>query len=287
MSSYTAGSREAGRAPLPIDTARTNGENWWLQPLLTVILLTAFGIYATYRAFENTYFCYPWVAAGAMSISDAHRAVESATYLSPLFSPFIPISLSLGSYVVSPAFYILIFPGAFRITCYYYRKAYYRAFFWDPPACALAEPRAESRMKYTGERAFPFILQNLHRYAFYAAVVFIFILSYDAIRSFIFTGQDGRSHFGIHLGSLIFVLNVVLLACYTFGCHSWRHLIGGGIDCYSCSALSRTRYGLWQKVSFLNERHALFAWSSLFSVALVDVYVNLVARGLITDLSII
>ena len=32
-------------------------------------------------------------------------------------------------------------PLGFRGTCYYYRKAYYRAFFWDPPACAIEEPR--------------------------------------------------------------------------------------------------------------------------------------------------
>ena len=35
-------------------------------------------------------------------------------------------------YTFSPL--ILIFPLGFRLTCYYYRKAYYRAFFLAPPA---------------------------------------------------------------------------------------------------------------------------------------------------------
>ena len=70
----------------------------------------------------------------------------------------------LGKHV-SPALFILPFPLLFRATCYYYRKAYYRAFFWDPPACAVSE--VAPRKNYTGEREFPFILQNLHRYAFY------------------------------------------------------------------------------------------------------------------------
>jgi hypothetical protein len=37
----------------------------------------------------------------------------------------------------------------------------------------------------------------------------------------------------------------------------------------------------------LNERHALFAWISLFGVALADLYVRLVASGIISDPRII
>jgi hypothetical protein len=137
------------------------------------------------------------------------------------------------------------------------------------------------------------VLQNLHRFAFYFAAIFIVILSWDAYKSFWFVDRTAlhmataTHHFGVGLGSLILTLNVVLLACYTFGCHSWRHLVGGSVDCYSCSGGSRTRYGLWKKVSFLNKRHALYAWVSMFSVAIADIYVNLVARGVITDLRIL
>jgi hypothetical protein len=281
MPSYTAQSREAGRAPLPLDTARGFSGAWWLQPVLTVIVLTAFGIYTTWRAFDNRFFCWPWPATGGSA-----QAVDTAPSLPPFYSPYIPIHLQFGTFAVSPAFYILVFPLAFRMTCYYYRKAYYRAFFWDPPACAITEPMEGMRMRYTGERAFPFILQNLHRFAFYFAAIFIVILTKDAYQAFWFADANGR-HFGVGIGSLVLTANVVLLALYTFGCHSWRHLIGGSVDCYSCTGGTKTRYGIWKKVSFLNKRHAFYAWVSMFSVAIADIYVSLVARGVITDLRIL
>src|SRR5947209_2068591 len=115
MASYTAGSREAGRAPLPVDTVRETGEAWWLQPLLTVLALGTFAIYSTYRAFENVYFCYPW---HVLPNAKAAESVDAATYLSPFFSPYVPIYLSIGTFAISPAFYILVFPLGFRLTCY-------------------------------------------------------------------------------------------------------------------------------------------------------------------------
>lgn len=285
MASYTAQSREAGRAPLPVDTVRETGERWWVQPLLYVLGLTAFGVYTTWRAFENRYFIFSpgvlvpdasWHSPGILN-----EAVDRATYLSPFFSPYIPLSLAVGTFAISPAFYILIFPLAFRLTCYYYRKAYYRSFLFDPPACAVSEPNPDKRMSYTGERAFPWIVQNFHRYAFAAAAIFVVILAWDAIKAFIYVDTDGGHHFYLGIGSIIFVVNVVLLAAYTFGCHSCRHLVGGRVNCYSCSNLNKTRYGLWTKVSFLNKRHALFAWLSMGSVLLADLWVNLIARGTI------
>jgi hypothetical protein len=255
MAVGTAQRKEAGRAPLPL-TSRPDA--WWVRPLITVIVLGAFVLYSMWRGLENQYF-------------------ETGPYLSPLYSPLLPIHLSIFGWAISPSIYIVIFPLSFRLTCYYYRLAYYRAFFWDPPACAVQEPAA--RKRYTGERAFPFILQNLHRFALYAALVFIVILSADVIRGFIF---DGR--FGIGLGSLILLVNVLLIALYTFSCHSLRHLVGGQVNCYSCTLASRTRYGVWKQLSFLNERHALFAWASLIFVSVTDFYIRLVASGAIQDL---
>ncbi|HYU00041.1 MAG TPA: hypothetical protein VEK85_06665, partial [Gemmatimonadales bacterium] len=185
-------------------------------------------------------------------------------------------------------FLILIFPGAFRATCYYYRKAYYRAFFLDPVACAVGEPRHG----YKGETRFPFILQNLHRYAMYAAVVFIFILSYDVFLAMRWpvngvladgTMAAGPREFGVGLGTLVMAVNVILLSCYTFGCHSVRHLIGGQVDCFSCARGGKARFQAWRGVSALNRHHMLFAWCSLFSVALTDVYIRLCAMGVIHD----
>ena len=58
---------------------------------------------------------------------------------------------------------------------------------------------AEPHKTYTGETRFPLILQNLHRYFFYAAVAARLINTYDALQAF--HGQDGG--FGIGLGTVI------------------------------------------------------------------------------------
>src|ERR687896_113002 len=144
---------------------------WWLELIPVVVILGGFSIYATWRAFEGQY--YEW-----------------GPYLSPFYSPLIKPDW----WPLSPAILILWAPLGFRATCYYYRKAYYRAFFLDPPACAVGEPRGH---KYRGETAFPLILQNLHRYFLYVALIFIVILTYDAIVSFTrWPGSDGEPGFG-------------------------------------------------------------------------------------------
>ena len=256
VSTANANSREEGRAPLPLTSRH---DTWWIRPVVTMIVLGAFVIYSTWRAF-------------------VYQDYEVDSYLSPFYAPIIPIHWTIFGYLVSPAFYILIFPLSFRLTCYYYRLSYYRAFFWDPPACGVSEPRPKARMKYTGERRFPFILQNLHRFSFYAAAVFAVLLTYDAIISL--WHADG---FHLNVGTLVLAVNAVLIGLYTFSCHSWRHLIGGKVDCYSCNVMSTTRYGIWKQISYLNARHSWFAWLSLFSVALADMYVWFVSAGILTD----
>jgi hypothetical protein len=82
------------------------------------------------------------------------------------------------------------------------------------------------------------------------------------------------------LGSLILVVNAVLLGLYTLSCHSCRHLCGGHVDRFSKAP---ARYWLWRKVTALNARHALYAWISLVFVALTDLYVRLVASGALHD----
>jgi hypothetical protein len=230
---------------------------WWVEILPVVVVLGLFGVYATLRAFEGAY--YEW-----------------GPYLSPFYSPQIDAKHHWWKF--SPALLILGGPLSFRATCYYYRKAYYRAFFLDPPACAVGE----GRRSYRGETAFPFILQNLHRYFLFVALVFLAFLTYDAVRSFSF---DGR--FGIGVGSLVLTTNVVLLLLYTFSCHSLRHLAGGKLDCFSCTAFGRARGKAWRWSTVLVERHMLFAWMSLFSVGLADLYVRSVACGAIRDLRLL
>jgi hypothetical protein len=231
---------------------------WWVENLPVILLLGSFGIYATFRAFENKFF-------------------EWGPYLSPFYSPLIDPNHNW--WPLSPALLILAFPLGFRATCYYYRKAYYRAFFADPPACAVAE---NGKSNYCGETKFPFILQNLHRYFLYAAIVVLAFLWWDVYEAFFFDG-----HFGIGLGTVIMLANVILLSLYTLSCHSVRHLVGGKLDCFSCAAGGSARHGAWQRVTFLNERHMLLAWCSMISVGLTDVYIRFVAAGALKDLRLL
>jgi hypothetical protein len=182
---------------------------------------------------------------------------------------------------MSAALLILWAPGGFRLTCYYYRGAYYKAFWADPPSCSVGEPRK----KYRGERSFPLILQNVHRYFLYLALVFLVILALDVWRAMWFTdSQTGRTEFGIGLGTVVLAANVVLLGGYTFGCHSLRHLVGGRVDEVSRDPMRRKTYDC---VSCLNRRHMLFAWMSLFSVMFADIYVRLCAMGIWSDWRIV
>jgi hypothetical protein len=177
-------------------------------------------------------------------------------------------------WAISPAILVLIFPLGFRLTCYYYRKAYYRSFWLAPPACAVAEPHK----RYTGETRFPLILQNIHRYFFYFAVVFAVILTWDAIVSF--RDHSGAwGHMGV--GSIIFITNAVLIWGYTLGCHSCRHLCGGRVNRFSGH---RSRLLMWKAATWFNKKHMQWAWASLIVVALTDVYVRLVALGWIHDI---
>ena len=230
---------------------------WWVENLPFIIVLSAFGIYTTWRAFEGKFY---W----------------ADPYLSPFYSPLIDPQHHWWPF--SPAILILGGPLGFRLTCYYYRKAYYRAFFLDPPACAVAE----GSRKYSGETSFPFILQNVHRYFFYIAVIFVVFLWYDAIVAFNFGGK-----FGIGVGSLVMLVNIVLLTTYTFSCHSLRHLVGGKLDCFSCATLGTPRRSAWRGVTKLNEHHMFWAWVSMISVGLTDLYIRLVASGMLKDIRLL
>jgi hypothetical protein len=265
--SSTAGSNGVNgptRARIGLKTLRA--DRWWLTPLATFVVFSAFIVYATWRAFDgDNYFSEP--------------------YLSPFYSPCLSTECVPGSsdfgqpfgwWGLSPALIILIFPLGFRLTCYYYRKAYYRAFWLSPPACAVAEPHG----KYTGETRFPLIAQNIHRWFWYAAVAVALVLSYDVLLAF--GPAEGESD-GIHmgLGTLIMLVNVVFIWLYTLGCHSCRHIMGGKLRHFSKHPV---RYQLWTWVSKLNGQHARWAWYSLFSVALTDLYIYLLATGTIDDL---
>ena len=248
---------------------------WWIGPLLTALGLGGFVIYATFRGMYATDY---ELGHGARV---NHVLPDSAYMLSPFFSPLIVLPW-LPAWI-SPSLLILWAPGGFRLTCYYYRKAYYRAFFLDPPACGVGEPKGR---KYKGETQL-FLFQNLHRYFLYFALIFLVILAIDVVHACIWPAADGGWTIGVSVGTLVLLLNTVLLSMYTFGCHSLRHLIGGKIDCYSCVAFGHTRHTLWKGASFLNKNHMFWAWTSLFGVGFADFYVWMVASGAFTDLRIL
>lgn len=235
-------------------------DRWWVEPLMTGGGLLAFIIYTGISATVGSSWAFE---------------TEHHLYLSPLFEPLItPGWLPVW---VSPALLILWAPLGFRTTCYYYRRAYYRAYFLSPPACAVAEPAAQ----YSGEGRFPLILQNSHRYFMYVAIVFIPILWTGAIKSFHLPGEG----FGVGVGSVVLTLNAFFLMMYLVGCHSLRHWVAGGLNQFSRTPLRRLRRRAWELFTVANEHHEGWAWTSLIWVAVTDLYIHLVAGGVVTDLN--
>ncbi len=238
-------------------------DRWWAQPLLTFTVLGSFVVYTTWAALQGEHYAY-------------------GNYLSPFYSPvlfgdaphawFGPRPLWWPAWLLfSPAILILWAPGGFRFTCYYYRGAYYKAFWADPPSCAVGEPR----QSYLGEASLPLILQNVHRYFLYAALLFLPILAHDVWKAMWFEGR-----FGIGVGTLVLAANVILLGGYALGCHSLRHLVGGALDRFEGAPARKVAYDC---VSCLNRGHMKWAWTSLFGVAIADLYVRLCSMGVIRD----
>jgi hypothetical protein len=242
---------------------------WWAQPLVVFLGLSAFIVYATWAAFQGDHYTF-------------------GPYLSPFYSPelfgdsphswFGPRPAWWPAWLAfSPALMILWAPGGFRFTCYYYRGAYYKAFWADPPACTVGEPR----QRYLGERSFPLILQNVHRYFLYLALLFLVLLLHDVWKALWFADPaTGTVSFGLGVGTLVLAANVTLLGGYTLGCHSLRHLVGGGLDRLAGRPIRQTAYAC---VGCFNRRHMRWAWASLCGVAFADLYVRLCSMGVWTD----
>ena len=259
-------------APLPLaprkflETGRTDA--WWLRPVLTFATLAIFVGYSTWAAFQGNHYTF-------------------GPYLSPFYSPelfgdspnawFGPKpGWWPGFLPFSPAILILWAPGGFRFTCYYYRGAYYKAFWADPLACAVGEPRTS----YIGERRFPLILQNVHRYFMFLALLFLLLLAHDVWKAMWFADAAGHETFGIGVGTLVLAANVTLLTGYTLGCHSLRHLVGGIFDRLSEHPVRRAAYDC---SSCLNRYHMQWARLSLVMVAFADLYVRLCSMGIWHD----
>ncbi|WP_344616540.1 hypothetical protein [Dactylosporangium salmoneum] len=256
-----------GRAAISAKTLRTDG--WRTSPLSIAVILLFFIVYSTIRIFMAKWYFVP-----------------EHGYLTPLYSPCLSDSCVPGSSHFGTPFGafprwlplgLAAFPfvAGFRVTCYYYRKSGYRSLWLSPQACAVQEPHK----KYSGETRFPLVFMNSHRYFFYVASIILLINIWDAFHAF--KGADGN--FGIGLGSLIIVVNVLALAGYTASCHACRHVMGGRLKHFSKHPV---RYQLWTLISKLNTRHGTFAMTSLFTVILTDFYIMAVSANWITDLRI-
>jgi hypothetical protein len=266
VTSTQAGPAAGGRAAIGARTLRT--DNWRKAPLLTVTLLTLWILYAVVRAFMQKWY---WV--------------EDYHYLTPFYSPCVSNgcegdSSLFGRFLPDIAIFpfaliTLPFLGLFRLTCYYYRRAYYRSYWGSPPACAVPD----LHRTYKGESRFPLILQNSHRYFFYAAVLLSIVNTVDAILAF-----HSPSGFGIGLGTIILVINVILLWAYTVSCHSCRHIVGGRLRHFSRHPM---RYRAWGVVSKLNVKHMELAWTTLGTLVVTDFYVMAVSAGWFSDLRIV
>ena len=246
---------------------------WWVQPLVTFSVLMVFIVYSTWAAFQNGHY---WLG----------------NYLSPFYAPelfgdsphawFGPKPGWIPDWIpFSPALLILPAPLGFRLTCYYYRGAYYKAFWADPPNCAVGEPRHT----YLGENSFPLIAQNIHRYFLYLALLFLVFLSYDVYAALWFVDPTtGATEFGVGVGTIVLAVTTATIASYTFGCHSLRHLIGGFKDNLGDDPL---RHKCYTCVSAFNRWHMNWAWISLVCVGFADLYVRLCSMGIWTDWRII
>lgn len=230
---------------------------YWVEPVFTIIAFSGFVIYALWEVlFHNT--------------GTYHN------YVSPFFSP--DIAGWFGLHILT-ALYVAWMPLIFRFSCYYYRKEYYRAFSFHPFGCAVTEPKSHQTRHYNGE----WKINNLHRYTWFLAVFVLIFLWKDVVQGFIFSNG-----FGVGIGSLILLINAILLTGYTFSCHAWRNMIGGRKDCFSCTTTHGPKqkpasYGIWQRVSALNVFHGWWAWASMFSVWIADLYVRLLMMGVIHD----
>ncbi len=263
MTTISTPLKPPGTAPAGFG-ATTRRDAWWASPLGIGFWLAVLVLYSVFSALL-------WKPLFGVDY-------DAFGYTSPFFAPFFR-ETGLPPWL-SPAILTLWIPIGFRVTCYYFRRAYYRAYLADPPACAVGEPTIHRR--YRMEAAFPFILQNLHRLFLYGALLLLVVHVVEVAGSFL---PDGRLRLG--LGSVLLLADTVLLAGYVSSCHSLRHIVGGRLDCFSCTRVNRTRHALWKRMSALNERHMVWAWASLVSVVVADLYVHLLSLGILTDPAIL
>ncbi len=174
----------------------------------------------------------------------------------------------------SPTILIVPVVGLFRLTCYAYRKDYYRNIFNHPQSCAADERRDSANRGYSGETTL-FAFNNLHRYLLYFGIILLPFFYYDFYVSVTYFGG-----FVLRFASILILLNAILLTLWVFSCHAFRHVFSGGnVKCYDCALKPNARKGFFNFQSMLNKRHEEWAFISLVFIVLVDLYLRALAAG--------
>lgn len=235
-------------------------DNWWIEPLLMATILILFGLYTILvLLLEHG-------AIGDYENNFIYYENEGAHYVSPISSPgpnALPTNI-LDSWPLPATLLFIWAPLGFRATCYYSRRVYYRSLFANPAGCAVDKPIKS----YGGENTFPWILQNSHRYFLYFAIILAIFHWYHAFDSFRFD-----DNIGIGLGSILLATDAIFLTLYVCSCHSFRNLIGGNVDCLSCTNYVQRKGTSW--VSYLNQYHNYYFWLSLISIMVADIYIRI------------
>lgn len=250
--------------PLPMKKgfgATDRVDKWWKQPLWMATALTAAVIYTGLRV----------VFFDGEIHYDNHRVT------SPIFSPDIihMFDISAPSWANS-AMLILWIPFGFRGTCYYMRRVYHRVFFQNPTGCVVSKPWDE----YSGETGL-FVLNNIHRYMLYLAIMVLIVKVYDVWHTMQF--HEGSSDtLGVSVGTLVLATESFLLTMYVVSCHAFRHMFGGGSDRWT-GKFGRIIGKVYWRVSSTNVHHAFWFWTSLAMVFIGDLFVWSVAEGILSD----
>jgi hypothetical protein len=182
----------------------------------------------------------------------------------------------------SPTILVVPIAGLFRLTCYAYRKDYYRHIFNHPQSCATNERADDKNRGYSGETSL-FSFNNLHRYLLYAGIALLPFFYYDFYVSVTYFGG-----FLLRFASLLILLNAVLLTLWVFSCHAFRHVFAGGnVKCYDCGLNPAARKGFFNAQSMLNRHHEEWAFISLVVIVLVDLYLRALVAGFPVDFTIL
>ena len=84
----------------------------------------------------------------------------------------------------------------------------------------------------------------------YVMLAYLPLLSFDVWLSLNF--HEGDTHaYGVTVGSLILLVNVIMLTGYTFGCHAFRHVVGASQ--VGRIPMNRMKYKLWKLSTKLND----------------------------------